>query len=108
MNFYDKNIIDLHNDLVNEIVTSKELIDYSKNKINEINNKYNAYNLVLSPDEENNMTSVISMLPQFQVTMLHSNWCIYVNHIVPSAHYRADHFGTAFRANNSNLIFLVF
>lgn len=25
----------------------------------------------------------------------------YVNHIVPSAHYRADHFGTAFRANNS-------
>ena len=51
---------------------------------------------------------VISMLPQFQVTMLHSNRCIYVNHIVPSAHYRADHFGTAFRANNSNLIFLVF
>lgn len=63
MNFYDKNIIDLHNDLVNEIVTSKELIDYSKNKINEINNKYNAYNLVLSPDEENNMTSVLSGIP---------------------------------------------
>lgn len=63
MNFYDKNIIDLHNDLVNEIVTSKELIDYSKNKINEINNKYNAYNLVLSPDEENNMTNVLSGIP---------------------------------------------
>lgn len=63
MNFYDKNIIDLHNDLVNEIVTSKELIDYSKNKINEINNKYNAYNLVLSPDEENNMTSILSGIP---------------------------------------------
>ena len=63
MNFYDKNIIDLHDDLVNKKITSKELIDYSKNKINEINNKYNAYNLVLSPDEENNMTSVLSGIP---------------------------------------------
>lgn len=63
MNFYEKNIIDLHNDLVNKKVTSKELIDYSKNKISEINAKYNAYNLVLSPDEENNMTNVLSGIP---------------------------------------------
>ena len=63
MNFYDKNIIDLHDDLVNKKITSKKLIDYSKNKINEINDKFNAYNLVLSPDEENDMTSVLSGIP---------------------------------------------
>ncbi len=63
MNFYDKNIIDLHDDLVSKKITSKELIDYSKNKINDINEKYNAYNLVLSPNEENDMTSVLSGIP---------------------------------------------
>ena len=33
MNYYDKNIIEIHNDLINKKVTSKELIDFSKNKI---------------------------------------------------------------------------
>lgn len=50
----------------------------------------------------------VNGIDKAQANMLHSNRCIYINHIVPSAHYRADHFGTAFRANNSDLIFLVF
>ena len=37
MNYYDKNIIEIHNDLINKKVTSKELIDFSKNKILETN-----------------------------------------------------------------------
>ena len=44
MNYYDKNIIEIHNDLINKKVTSKELIDFSKNKILETNKKFNAYN----------------------------------------------------------------
>ena len=38
MNYYDKNIIEIHNDLINKKVTSKELIDFSKNKILETKN----------------------------------------------------------------------
>ena len=40
MNYYDKNIIEIHNDLINKKVTSKELIDFSKNKILETSEKF--------------------------------------------------------------------
>ena len=42
MNYYDKNIIEIHNDLINKKVASKDLIDFSKNKILETNEKFNA------------------------------------------------------------------
>ena len=57
MNYYDKNIIEIHNDLINKKVTSKELIDFSKNKILETNEKFNAYNLVLDPKENNEINT---------------------------------------------------
>ena len=63
MNYYDKNIIEIHNDLINKNVTSKELIDFSKSKILETNEKYNAYNLVLDPVENNEINTLLSGIP---------------------------------------------
>ncbi len=63
MNYYDKNIIEIHNDLINKKVASKELIDFSKNKILETNEKYNAYNLVLDPVENNEINTLLSGIP---------------------------------------------
>ena len=60
MNYYDKSILELHDDLVNGKVASKELINFSKNKILETNEKYNAYNLVLDPVENNEINSILS------------------------------------------------
>ena len=63
MNYYDKNIIEIHNDLINKKVTSKDLIDFSKSKILETNEKYNAYNLVLDPVENNEINTLLSGIP---------------------------------------------
>ena len=63
MNYYDKNIIEIHNDLINKKVTSKELIDFSKNKILETNEKFNAYNLVLDSKENNEINTLLSGIP---------------------------------------------
>lgn len=63
MNYYDKNIIEIHNDLINKKVASKALIDFSKNKILETNEKYNAYNLVLDPVENNEINTLLSGIP---------------------------------------------
>lgn len=63
MNYYDKNIIEIHNDLINKKVTSKDLIDFSKNKILETNEKFNAYNLVLDPVENNEINTLLSGIP---------------------------------------------
>lgn len=63
MNYYDKNIIEIHNDLINKKVTSKDLIDFSKNKILETNEKFNAYNLVLDSKENNEINTLLSGIP---------------------------------------------
>ena len=63
MNYYDKNIIEIHNDLINKKVASKDLIDFSKNKILETNEKFNAYNLVLDPVENNEINTLLSGIP---------------------------------------------
>ena len=63
MNYYDKNIIEIHNDLINKKVTSKDLIDFSKNKILETNEKFNAYNLVLDSKENNEIYTLLSGIP---------------------------------------------
>ena len=63
MNYYDKNIIEIHNDLINKKVTSKDLIDFSKSKIFETNEKFNAYNLVLDPVENNEINTLLSGIP---------------------------------------------
>lgn len=63
MNYYDKYIIEIHNDLINKKVTSKDLIDFSKNKILETNEKFNAYNLVLDPVENNEINTLLSGIP---------------------------------------------
>lgn len=63
MNYYDKNIIEIHNDLINKKVASKDLIDFSKNKILETNEKFNAYNLVLDSKENNEINTLLSGIP---------------------------------------------
>lgn len=63
MNYYDKNIIEIHNDLINKKVASKNLIDFSKNKILETNEKFNAYNLVLDSKENNEINTLLSGIP---------------------------------------------
>ena len=63
MNYYDKNIIEIHNDLINKKVASKDLIDFSKNKILETNEKFNAFNLVLDSKENNEINTLLSGIP---------------------------------------------
>lgn len=63
MNYYDKNVIEIHNDLINKKVASKDLIDFSKNKILETNEKFNAYNLVLDSKENNEINTLLSGIP---------------------------------------------
>ena len=60
MNYFDKDIETLHNDLKSKNVTSKELIDFSKEKINETNDKFNMFNLVLEPVENNEINTILS------------------------------------------------
>ena len=63
MNYFDKDIETLHNDLKSKNVTSKELIDFSKEKINETNDKFNMFNLVLDPVENNEINTILSGIP---------------------------------------------
>lgn len=64
MTYMDKSILEIHNDLVNGKVTSKELIEESLKKAHEVQDKYNAFVTIIDDVKEGTVTdSLLSGIP---------------------------------------------
>ena len=64
MNYMSKSIKEIHEDLVNNKVSTKELIEESINKSNEVQKEYNAFVTILDEVKENEVTDdLLSGIP---------------------------------------------
>ena len=63
MNYFDKSIDDIHEDLLNKKYTSKDLINYSLSEAKKINKDCNAFNLLLEEKDCQVTDNILSGIP---------------------------------------------